>query len=178
METFIITLVGADGVGKRSLACQQLALHCLQQVVVDNRAGFLGIEIIRDFTVGTSYPPLYTNNAEYGREDLSIQRGQGFVLIYSISSRATFEHLDELRSRIVRAKGAIPPMTVIGNKCDRNYDRDLAARFGCPFIETSAKTAQNVDRVFTDLVRELRKPVASHPQTPADHRKKRGCIIG
>lgn len=32
----------------------------------------------------------------------------------------------------------------------------LAKQFGCPFVETSAKSRTNVDKAFFDLVREIR----------------------
>ena len=35
--------------------------------------------------------------------------------------------------------------------------RDLAKKFGCKFIETSAKTLINVDKAFNELVREIRR---------------------
>ena len=57
--------------------------------------------------------------------------------------------------------------TVVGNKCDlptRNVSsesaRELAANFGIPFIETSAKTRQGVDEAFYTLVREIKKDVS------------------
>ena len=34
---------------------------------------------------------------------------------------------------------------------------DLARQFGCAFIETSAKSRINVDKAFSDIVREIRR---------------------
>ena len=53
---------------------------------------------------------------------------------------------------------------LVGNKADKQLEREvtreegmqLAREFGCEFLETSAKTAQNVERLFTNLVRSLR----------------------
>jgi GTPase KRas protein len=49
---------------------------------------------------------------------------------------------------------------LIGNMCDKTYKREvskdegmaLARSLGCFFLETSAKTAQNVELVFMNLV--------------------------
>ena len=51
--------------------------------------------------------------------DLYMKNGQGFVLVYSISSQATFSDLFELRDQIVRVKDTYDvPMVLVGNKCD------------------------------------------------------------
>ena len=79
---------------------------------------------------------------------------------------------------------------LVGNKCDKTYEREvskeegaqLARQFGCEFIETSAKTAQNVERLFTTLVRALRqtKQIEAGPgggPTKPKEKEKRKCII-
>lgn len=65
---------------------------------------------------------------------------------------------------MLRIKRGRPIFMLVGNKADKGYEREvskeegasLARSFGCDFLETSAKTAQNVDKLFTDLVRLLR----------------------
>jgi GTPase SAR1 family protein len=56
------------------------------------------------------------------------------------------------------------PLILVGNKCDIFDERevnaiegkDLAAEWGCPFYETSAKTKQNVDEIFAEVVRRMK----------------------
>ena len=70
-----------------------------------------------------------------------------------------------------RVKRGDPIFMLVGNKCDKVQEREvsreegaaLARQFGCEFIETSAKTAQNVERVFTNLVRALRQTKSIEP---------------
>ncbi len=51
--------------------------------------------------------------------DLYMKNGQGFVLVYSITSQATFNDLQELRDQILRVKDtADVPMVLVGNKSD------------------------------------------------------------
>ncbi len=51
--------------------------------------------------------------------DLYMKNGQGFVLVYSISSQSTFNDLLELRDQILRVKDTPDvPMVLVGNKCD------------------------------------------------------------
>jgi len=79
------------------------------------------------------------------------------------------------------------PFILVGNKCDKAFEREvtrdegliLAKNFGCRFVETSAKTAQNVEDVFVGLVRDLRKSKAIEPAPSLPAKKKvwSKCII-
>jgi len=90
--------------------------------------------------------------------------GQGFILVYSIASRSMFDRLEIFRQSMLRVKRQNPIFMLVGNKCDKIHEREvskdegaaLARSFGCFFIETSAKTAHNVELVFTNLIRALR----------------------
>ncbi|KAJ7710945.1 P-loop containing nucleoside triphosphate hydrolase protein [Mycena rosella] len=67
------------------------------------------------------------------------------------------------RQSVRRAKKGDPILLLVGNKSDLVNERQVskedgvarARQYGCEFIETSAKTAQNVERVFISLVRAL-----------------------
>ena len=114
--------------------------------------------------------------------------GQGFILVYSIASRSTFERLEIFRQSMRRVKRGDPIFMLVGNKCDKTYEREvsreegaaLARQFGCEFLETSAKTAQNVERLFMNLVRSLRQTrniEPGAPPPPAKKEKKSKCVI-
>ena len=65
----------------------------------------------------------------------------------------------------VSPRPAQVPMVIIGNKLDLDSERvvsqqegkELAASFGCPWMETSAKARIRVEDAFYELVREIRK---------------------
>ncbi|KAF7306636.1 Protein ras-2 [Mycena indigotica] len=149
-----------------------------KQFIVDNRMCF--VEVI-DTAGQEEYATL---------RDQWVREGQGFILVYSIASRQTFDRLEIFRQSVRRAKRGDPILMLVGNKCDKTYEREvskeegaaLARQFGCEFIETSAKTAQNVERVFTSLVRALRQTrnVEPGPMPNAGGRRekeKRKCVI-
>ncbi|OAA32398.1 Ras-like protein [Moelleriella libera RCEF 2490] len=107
-----------------------------------------------------------------GQEEYSAMReqymrtGEGFLLVYSITSRQSFEEITTFQQQILRVKDRdYFPMVVVGNKCDLEGEREvtrqegetLARSFNCTFIETSAKSRINVDRAFYDIVREIRR---------------------
>ena len=66
---------------------------------------------------------------------------------------------------MLKVKRQKPVFMLVGNKCDKQYEREvsreegaaLARDFGCEFLETSAKTPTNVERLFVELVRLLRQ---------------------
>ncbi|KAK0518053.1 RAS1 protein [Tilletia horrida] len=95
-----------------------------------------------------------------------MRAGEGFLLVYSITSRNSFDEISTFHQQILRVKDQdYFPVTVVANKCDLEYERqvtshegrELAKQFGCRFIETSAKQRINVDEAFSSLVREIRR---------------------
>jgi len=195
-----MAVLGEGGVGKTSLSVQ-FTLNCFievydptiedvyrKQMIVDNRMCF--VEVIN--TAGQE---------EYATlRDQWVREGQGFLLVYSITSRASFDLLEIFRQLMLRVKCSEPVCILVGNKSDLAYRREvsreegaaLARKYGCEFLETSAKTAQNVERLFTDLVRTLRVhkesqssaagispalPTSPTPGFPTKKKKSPKCIV-
>ncbi|CAG8637047.1 7720_t:CDS:1, partial [Ambispora gerdemannii] len=97
--------------------------------------------------------------------DQWIRDSEGFLIIYSISSRPTFERVERFRNQITRVKDSESvPIMLVGNKCDKITEREvsreeginMAQQIGCGFIETSEKTCVNVERAFYTVVRMIR----------------------
>ncbi len=114
-----------------------------------------------------------------------IRDGEGFLLVYSICSRSSFERVRRFQEQIHRVKDAslttMPsppkspsdpyppqskiPLMLVGNKADRSTEREvsaqegrsLATELGCLFTESSAKTCQNVELAFYEVVRQIRR---------------------
>eukprot|EP01132_Coremiostelium_polycephalum_P009076 gene9076-11116_t len=95
------------------------------------------------------------------------KNGNGFLLIYSIDNRGSFNEIKNIRETICKAKGSLNfPMILIGNKCDLlEKDREistlegqnLAKSWNVPFFETSAKQPCNIIEAFTSLVKDFKK---------------------
>lgn len=81
------------------------------------------------------------------------------------------------------------PMILIGNKADLETEglrvvsteegHALAKKFGCSFMETSAKTRQNIEECFTQLVRDMKKakPTGDGSPTPTKKKKRMGNLM-
>ncbi|CAF1063257.1 unnamed protein product [Adineta ricciae] len=106
--------------------------------------------------------------------DLYVKNSHGFILVYSITSQATFNDLTDFYERIIRIKDTeidgTPPLVLVGNKSDlederavgRQIGQELARRWDCTFLETSAKNLLNVNEIFFDLVRQINRTAVRH----------------
>ncbi|KAI7786956.1 ras-1 [Diaporthe eres] len=166
LREYKLVVVGGGGVGKSCLTIQLIQSHFVdeydptiedsyrKQCVIDDEVALLDV-------LDTA-----------GQEEYSAMReqymrtGEGFLLVYSITSRQSFEEITTFQQQILRVKDKdYFPMVVVGNKCDLEGEREvtrqegenLARSFGCKFIETSAKSRINVDKAFYDIVREIRR---------------------
>ena len=101
-------------------------------------------------------------------QDHWIREAEAFLLVYSVQSQRTFKHADDLHKKILRNKeGKRIDMILVGNKSDLpapdhevTYDmgKQLADSWNVPFLETSAKTGDNVYEAFELLVKEIKNP--------------------
>jgi len=107
-----------------------------------------------------------------GQEDYSslrdryMRNGEGFLLVFSIINRPSFDELKTFHGQICRAKDDDKvPMVLVGNKKDMEAQRTVtteeadavAKTFGCKYLETSAKTRHNVEEAFFEVVRQVRR---------------------
>ena len=84
---------------------------------------------------------------------------EGLIVVYSISDRMSFEEVTSLIDQILRVKNQQVEevaILIVGNKKDLEEKRqvktregaELAKKYGVNFIETSAKTGENIEEVF------------------------------
>lgn len=166
MTEYKVVVVGGGGVGKSAITIQLIQNHFIDEY---------------DPTIEDSYRKQVTIDDETclldildtaGQEEYSAMRdqymrsGEGFLCMYSITSRSSFKEIDSFREQILRVKDEEKiPIVLCGNKSDLDSQRqvtiaeggDKARSFSCPFYETSAKLRINVEESFFDLVREIRK---------------------
>ena len=111
--------------------------------------------------------------------DMWITFGEGFLLVFAINDKESFELLEKKRERIIKGKhGENIPMLLVGNKQDLSNKREvpyddakaLATKWGIDYIETSAKTKFNCKEAFETLTRKIaesKKPIAK-PTCPCN----------
>mmetsp|Transcript_26379 Transcript_26379/g.37142 ORF Transcript_26379/g.37142 Transcript_26379/m.37142 type:complete len:193 (+) Transcript_26379:172-750(+) len=191
MSEYRITVIGAGAVGKSALTVRFIQGSFIERydptiedsyrkhVEIDGAACVLDI---MDTAGQEEYSAL---------RDQYMKTGEGFVLVYSCTSKQSFEFTTKLRQNILRMKGEDMsfPVVLAGNKKDLTNERqvteqegkELAEKFNIPFLETSAKTNENVNEVFFTLVRQINKWRKDHPEKSKkggrDPSGKKKCTI-
>jgi Ras-related protein Rab-1A len=95
----------------------------------------------------------------------------GIILVYSVSDRDSFDNASKWLVEAYKYMGELPPTAIVANKIDlresyaegslvseeegqefATYFREKLA-IPAVFIETSAKTGENIEHMFTELLR-------------------------
>lgn len=187
-----VIMVGNGGVGKSALTLQ-----------------FMYDEFVEDYepTKADSYRKKVIFDGQEaqidildtaGQEDYAAIRdnyfrsGEGFLCVFSITEKESFEATIEFREQILRVKGVDHntdsiPFILVGNKVDLEDKRQVslaeaekrAANWKVTYVETSAKTRLNVDKIFYDLMRRINdKKKEDKPQVDTDNNGSRGGCCG
>ncbi|KAI4208082.1 MAG: hypothetical protein LQ346_000246 [Caloplaca aetnensis] len=103
----------------------------------------------------------------------------GYMLVYSVASKQTFDMVRVLRDKILNHLGADwVPLMIVGNKSDLKAEqrqvpeyegRQLADNFKCGFTEASARLNTNVSSAFENMIVEIEK--AQNPGEPTGGNK-------
>ncbi|CAL4173348.1 unnamed protein product, partial [Meganyctiphanes norvegica] len=184
-----VIMVGPGGVGKSALTIQ-----------------FMYDEFVEDYepTEADTYRKKYVLDGEEvqidildtaGQEDYAAVRdnyfrsGEGFLCVFSITEYDSFQATQEFREHILRVKSDEQiPFILVGNKADLSDCRKVsldeaqsrASQWGVPYVETSAKTRANVDKVFFDLSRMIsarKEQAQSIAPTQGENTTKCCCIF-
>merc|ERR1712062_46540 len=190
-SAYKLVVVGGGGVGKSALTIQFIQSYFVtdydptiedsyqKQCVIDGTVAKLDI-------LDTA-----------GQETFSAMReqymrsGEGFLLVFSLSDRRSFDELGKMYQSVLRVKDRDEfPMLVVGNKADLDRNRqvsrqeceNMAKQLKTPFIECSAKNRINIDQAFYELVRLIRKFQAlerpiSQGQSANKEKSKPSCSL-
>ena len=111
--------------------------------------------------------------------------GNGILVVYDITDRESFNNLNSWLSEIEKSANKNVYKILIGNKCDLEEKRavtyqegkDFADSNGMKFIETSAKTCQQVNEAFETLTQEIIKLNASKDKVLQEPKKKEKVLL-
>ena len=112
-----------------------------------------------------------------------LSNGGAFCVVYSITSRMSFQKVEAFIDTILKGKKKLPPIVIVGNKCDEENKRQVPSRDGellankwnALFFEASAKFGINthdaiaacVNLLSVEEVTELNPIIKCPPQSSA-----------
>lgn len=159
-----VIVVGDGGVGKTAIA-----VRFAEGVFREDYKMTIGV----DFSIRTIDVPIGSEVRKIkfqiwdtgGQERFSYTRplyyrgAVGGAVVFDLTDRASFDHLDRWFSEVEKACASIP-LLLIGNKADlpgRQVSRDeaeaLARARKCTYLDSSAKTGQSINAIFEKLGR-------------------------
>jgi len=174
VRAYKIALLGAGGVGKSCISMRYVKSTFVEiydptiedafrhQTVID------GVTCILDI-LDTA-----------GQEDMKMLRSQwvqdrdGFLLTFNLTDRTTFEEIAQFYNLIREVKDIEEvnlPLVIVGNKSDlvdkrqvsKQEGQNLAQKYKASYVETSAKSGENVTEAFEMLIRKFMKQEATNP---------------
>ncbi|KAG5419280.1 RHB1 [Candida metapsilosis] len=181
VKTRKLAVVGSRAVGKSSMTVRYVEDHFVESYypTIENQ-----------FSKSITY-----KNQEYaievldtaGQDEYSMMNEKhlvgvhGYLLVYSVTSRQSFELVEFIRDKILNSIGNENiPMILIGNKRDLTHQRqveqhegaELARKFKCQFLETSVKENYHIKEAFEGLIDRIERI-----QNPPVVKKEDKCVI-
>lgn len=105
----------------------------------------------------------------------------GIIMVYDVTSQDSFDHVNDWLKEVNRYAAEGTCKLLVGNKSDRTTDRvvtpeqakEFADDIGVPFLETSAKSAANVEEAFLTMAGELIKQRVARGQNGREDEKEK-----
>ncbi|ELP88596.1 hypothetical protein EIN_323230 [Entamoeba invadens IP1] len=119
--------------------------------------------------------------------DIQVSTADGFLIVYSITDRKSFDEIDYYRNTIYtilnKTHNEHVPIVLCGNKSDLESARivpiedgeKIAEEWKVSFFETSAKSRINIDEVFQEVVRDIIKTKSN--QKLYGNNKHKKCVL-
>ncbi|GAA5834126.1 hypothetical protein JCM3766R1_004466 [Sporobolomyces carnicolor] len=169
-----VVVLGGGGVGKSALTVRfvhSLFVEKYDPTIEDSYRRTINVDGI---TVQLEVLDTAGTEQFMSLHHMYIKSGDGFLLVFSLTSLESVSELYHLREQIQRIKDAsntsgIPqkvPIVLVGSKLDlineRQVKREVAVQLsqswgGVPYYETSSRKEINVEEVFADVTRQMIK---------------------
>jgi len=159
-----ICLLGEANVGKTSLV-----YRFIENKFRENYKSTLGVNLLKKDLDIEKYGDVSAQIWDLGGQEsfkslrkLYLEGANGALLIFDMTVRKTFEKLNEWIQGFRETRGK-QPLLLIGNKIDlenkikvkENEAKKFAEKNKMAYLFTSAKTGNNVEKAFKDLIKTI-----------------------
>eukprot|EP01135_Chromosphaera_perkinsii_P003559 Nk52_evm17s248 gene=Nk52_evmTU17s248 len=172
-----IIITGFGGVGKSCLVLQYLNGEFVGEYEPTKADSFRKKMKVDEKEILLEILDTAGQEEYHGVMDTYLRTGDGFIVVFSVAEKSTFDMVDEFRENILRnneekfARGKddandykAKQIILVGNKCDLKEGREVtraeaeekAASWKAKYIETSAKENINVTQMFETLVVDVK----------------------
>lgn len=186
LDVHKLVVFGAQSVGKTTMTVVFVTGHFVaghDPTVEDNYCRDMEIDNKK-----VRLDILDTADDEYfaQRREEYVREAKGFLIVYAIFDRASFEQVEVFHRDLLRAKGSVDfPVVICGNQCDLEDQRvvskaegqELAERLKAKFFETSALTSLHIEDAFLTVVRDGRQSSASAAQASEERHRGKECVL-
>jgi len=173
---FKLLLIGDSGVGK---SC--LLLRFADNTYTDSYISTIGVDFkIRTLDIDGKTVKLQiwdtAGQERFRTITSSYYRGaHGIIVVYDVTDKVSFNNVKQWLGEIDRYACQSVNKLLVGNKADLvekkvvdyNESKEFADSLGISFLETSAKSAQNVEEAFLTMTRQIKERVSQRPDGPA-----------
>ena len=163
-KKLIIAILGGGAVGKTSVTYKCLNKELIPDDIdttLEDHYKFYPIifeEKIQVEIIDTAGQEDYQNFF-----DTWVQSSEGFLLVFSLTDKNTFNVVKNKYNKIISIKGKNIPIILIGNKKDLENEREVqfeeakkyANEKNIEYIETSAITGEKCHEAFLEIVKKV-----------------------
>ncbi|GAA5919243.1 hypothetical protein JCM1841_006515 [Sporobolomyces salmonicolor] len=194
-----VVVLGGGGVGKSALTVRFVHALFVEKYDPTIEDSYRRTLMVDGITVALEVLDTAGTEQFMSLHHMYIKSGDGFLLVFSLTSLESVSELHSLREQIQRIKEASNysgkpqkvPIVLVGSKLDltqeRQVPRNTAVELsrswgGIPYYETSSRKEINVTEVFEDVTRQMIKAEQSSPRRRtrregASSSTKRKCTI-
>ncbi|KAJ5070000.1 ras gtpase [Anaeramoeba ignava] len=178
-----IGLFGKQGVGKSTIT-----IRFIQDIFLEEYDPTIEDEYRKEICLNNKIILLRILDTAAAEESAYVQSwvemSEIFVLVYSINDRDSFQEILYYCNYIKKYKKENHPKILIGNKSDlftkrvvkTKEGKELANKLNCKYIETSAKTNENINQLFYEATL-CGIPKNNENQNENQKKKKGKCLL-
>jgi len=172
---FKLLLIGDSGVGK---SC--LLLRFADNTYTDSYISTIGVDFkIRTLDIDGKTVKLQiwdtAGQERFRTITSSYYRGaHGIIVVYDVTDKVSFNNVKQWLGEIDRYACQSVNKLLVGNKADLTEKKvveyveakEFADSLGISFLETSAKSSQNVEEAFLTMTRQIKERVSKSHEGP------------